>query len=126
MRRLRRTAFLLALLPACGGSDAPLADAGEGVDPWAAARGRMAAVVEERGVRDPGVLAAIGKVPRQAFVPEEARPLAYEDRAVDIGWKQTTSQPWIVAMLAELAEIGPDARVLEIGTGSGYGAAVLA
>lgn len=79
-----------------------------------------------RQVQDPRVLAAMRKVPRHEFVPEEQRRHAYEDNALPIGHGQTISQPFIVALMAEAAEIRPGDRVLEIGTGSGYGAAVLA
>jgi len=76
-------------------------------------------------VRDPRVLDAMRKVPRHEFVPEAQRGHAYEDHPLPIGHGQTISEPYIVAIMAEVAEIGPDARVLAIGTGSGYGAAVL-
>jgi protein-L-isoaspartate(D-aspartate) O-methyltransferase len=79
-----------------------------------------------RDVQDERVLAAMRKVPRHEFVPEAQRRHAYEDRPLPIGYVQTISQPCIVAIMAEVAEIGPGERVLEIGTGSGYGAAVLA
>lgn len=82
--------------------------------------------IEARGVRDPRVLAAMRKVPRHEFVPEEQVPLAYEDHPLPIGHEQTISQPYIVAAMSELANVGPGARVLEIGTGSGYQAAILA
>ena len=82
--------------------------------------------IESRGVRDPRVLAAMRKVPRHEFVPEEQRPHAYEDHPLPIGHDQTISQPFIVAAMTELAQVGPGTRVLEIGTGSGYQAAVLA
>ena len=79
-----------------------------------------------RGIHDPRVLAAMRKVPRHLFVPESQSPYAYEDRPLPIGEGQTISQPFIVAAMTELAAPGPEARVLEIGTGSGYQAAVLA
>ena len=82
--------------------------------------------VARRGVQDPAVLRAMRTVPRHRFVPEASPQAAYSDRPLPIGHGQTISQPYIVAFMAEAAEIGPDARVLEIGTGSGYGAAVLA
>jgi protein-L-isoaspartate(D-aspartate) O-methyltransferase len=82
--------------------------------------------IVERGVQDPRVLEAMRRVPRHEFVHEGERRHAYEDRPLPIGHGQTISQPYIVAIMAEVAEIAPDARVLEIGTGSGYGAAVLA
>jgi protein-L-isoaspartate(D-aspartate) O-methyltransferase len=92
-----------------------------------AARQQMVAEqIVARGVRDPRVLAALRVVPREAFVPEELADFAYLDRPVPIGRDQTISQPYVVAAMTELAAIGPDARVLEIGTGSGYQTAVLA
>ena len=82
--------------------------------------------VREKGIRDPRVLDAMARVPRTRFLPPETRDLAIEDRAVDIGLEQTISQPFIVAVMTlELALTGIE-RVLEIGTGSGYQAAVLA
>lgn len=73
----------------------------------------------------PGVLDAMAKVPREAFVPEERRELAYRPTALDIGHGQTISQPLIVAVMTGLLRPAPDHKVLEIGTGSGYQAAVL-
>lgn len=78
-----------------------------------------------RGVRDPLVLAAMGKVPREAFVPEELKEFAYEDSALPIEAGQTISQPYIVARMIELLELDPTDKVLEVGAGSGYAAAVL-
>jgi protein-L-isoaspartate(D-aspartate) O-methyltransferase len=72
------------------------------------------------------VMAAIGKVPRHEFVPESLRGRAYLNRPLPIGNGQTISQPYIVALMTDLAAVGPDSVVLEIGTGSGYQAAVLA
>jgi len=79
-----------------------------------------------RGVTDPRVLAVMGKVPRHEFMPEALRAQAYGDHAMPIGEGQTISQPYIVALMSELLELKGDERVLEIGTGSGYQAAVLA
>lgn len=79
-----------------------------------------------RGIRDPGVLDAMRRVPRHLFVPPSQRRLAYTDGPLPIGEGQTISQPYIVALMTELARPGPDDRVLEVGTGSGYQAAVLA
>ncbi len=78
-----------------------------------------------RGVTDRRVLAAMGSVPRERFLPPEMAEFAYEDSPLPIGSGQTISQPYIVALMAAAAELGPRDRVLEIGTGSGYGAAVL-
>lgn len=78
-----------------------------------------------RGVDDERVLAAMATVPRERFVPAEDRPRAYRDGALRIGAGQTISQPWIVATMASLLELDGGERVLEVGTGSGYSAAVL-
>lgn len=82
--------------------------------------------VASRGVRDARVLAAMRKVPRHLFVPEEFRVGAYSDQPLPIGHRQTISQPYIVAFMSEAMELKPGDRVLEIGTGSGYQAAILA
>jgi protein-L-isoaspartate(D-aspartate) O-methyltransferase len=82
--------------------------------------------IEERGVRDAAVLSAMRKVPRDRFVPERLAARAYDDRPLPIGEGQTISQPYIVAMMTEALRLRQDDRVLEIGTGSGYAAAVLA
>ena len=78
-----------------------------------------------RGIEDPRVLAAMTEVPRELFLPENRRRRAYRDGAVRIGEGQTMSQPWIVACMAQLLELSGEERVLEVGTGSGYAAAVL-
>jgi protein-L-isoaspartate(D-aspartate) O-methyltransferase len=88
-----------------------------------------AAMVEEqlvaRGIRDADVLAAMGRVPREAFVPPESRMLAYADRALPIGGGQTISQPYMVAAMTEALQLRPTDNVLEVGAGSGYQAAIL-
>lgn len=93
---------------------------------WDALRKRM---VDEqlrgRNIRNSRVLDAILKVPRHLFVPEPQRPSAYIDSPLPIGYDQTISQPYIVAFMTEALEVQPEHRVLEIGTGSGYQAAVL-
>jgi protein-L-isoaspartate(D-aspartate) O-methyltransferase len=81
--------------------------------------------LRRRGIADECVLAAMASVPREAFLPEEVRARAYRDGAVPIGEGQTMSQPWIVACMTSLLELKGDERVLEVGTGSGYGAAIL-
>ncbi len=86
----------------------------------------VAQQIAGRGVRSPAVLAAMRRVPRHEFVPAALRAAAYDDRPLPIGEQQTISQPYIVALMTELAGVGRGARVLEIGTGSGYQAAVLA
>jgi len=89
-----------------------------------------AAMVERqlrgRGIRDERVLAALGAIPRHRFVPSDQRHLSYADGALPIGEGQTISQPYVVARMTELLAPAPGARILEIGTGSGYQAAVLA
>jgi len=97
-----------------------------GTDPWESARERMVATqIAARGVGDEQVLAAMRRVPRHLFVPAEVRGSAYSDYPLPIGHGQTISQPYIVAMMTSLLQIEPDDRVLEIGSGSGYQAAVL-
>ena len=90
------------------------------------ARHRMVDLqVAKRGIRDKFVLDAMRTVPREMFVDEGFDEFAYEDSPLPIGEGQTISQPYIVALMMEAAEIGPGDRVLEIGTGSGYAAAVM-
>jgi protein-L-isoaspartate(D-aspartate) O-methyltransferase len=78
-----------------------------------------------RGIRNPTVISAFLEVPREAFVPDVAADLAYEDMPLSIGHGQTISQPYIVALTAEALHLSPEAKVLEIGAGSGYAAAIL-
>ncbi|MCG8430220.1 MAG: protein-L-isoaspartate(D-aspartate) O-methyltransferase [Candidatus Omnitrophica bacterium] len=82
--------------------------------------------IASRGVKDPGVLEVMRRLPRHLFIPESRRAWAYVDSPVPIGEGQTISQPYIVALMTELLELDGSERVLEIGTGSGYQAAVLA
>ena len=82
--------------------------------------------IEARGIRDPLVLSAFRTVPRHLFVSEALRDQAYGDYPLPIGEQQTISQPYIVAEMTQALEVGPNDRVLEIGTGSGYQAAILA
>jgi protein-L-isoaspartate(D-aspartate) O-methyltransferase len=96
-------------------------------DPWQAARRRMIdEQIRARGVTNQAVLDAMRKVPRHQFVPANLRDSAYEDGPLPIGQGQTISQPYIVAYMTEALDVRPGDRVLEIGTGSGYQAAVLA
>ena len=105
-----------------GGSEGP-----EDESDFAAARERMvAAQIEARGVRAPRVLEAMRRVPRHHFVPEPLRKAAYDDIPLPIGLGQTISQPYVVAVMTEALEPEPGDVVLEVGTGSGYQAAVLA
>ena len=104
----------------CGQSRAPVGDLG---------RERKRMVQEQlvpRGIKDGRVLAAMAKVPREEFVPLESRAASYEDGPLPIGHDQTISQPYIVAFMTEQLRLSPTDRVLEIGTGSGYQAAILA
>jgi protein-L-isoaspartate(D-aspartate) O-methyltransferase len=95
-------------------------------DPFAAAREQMVRrQLAARGVRDPRVLDAMGRVPRHELVPPELRDEAYEDRPLPIGHGQTISQPYVVAAMSEALRLEGGERVLEVGTGSGYQAAVL-
>lgn len=82
--------------------------------------------IAARGVRDPRVLSTLRAIPRHIFVPPGFQPRAYEDHPIEIGRGQTISQPYMVALMTELLELKPSDRVLEIGTGSGYQAAILA
>jgi protein-L-isoaspartate(D-aspartate) O-methyltransferase len=82
--------------------------------------------IEARGVKHPAVLKALRDTPRHQFVPPEMQPWAYADRPLPIGYGQTISQPYIVGYMSELLEPDPKKTVLEIGTGSGYQAAILA
>ncbi len=115
---------------------AALAGAGAGAADPAAQRAAMVRIVAE-DVRasadylgtdrlDPRVLDALGRVPRHAFVPPAERDQAYENRPLPIGWGQTISQPYIVAVMTHLLALEPGDRVFELGTGSGYQAAILA
>jgi protein-L-isoaspartate(D-aspartate) O-methyltransferase len=96
-------------------------------DKYTAARERMVAQqIQARGVYNPQVLAAMRKVPRHLFIPRQLWDQAYNDYPLPIGEDQTISQPYIVALMTEILEIKATDRVLEIGTGSGYQAAILA
>ena len=112
-----------------GGTVAPSPGQQESADGETTYRDARLRMVERdliaRGVGDPQVLEAMRQVPRHLFVPEALRSHAYEDRPLPIGLRQTISQPYIVALMTELADVGSGDRVLEIGTGSGYQAAVL-
>lgn len=130
-RQLLRTGRLLAivLLPL-------VAPAGHGQDDYDAERRQMVAEIAAlardtaaetgRPVFDAGVIAVLGRVPRHRFVPAEQRRAAYRNRPLPIGHGQTISQPYIVALMTDLMRVRPEHTVLEIGTGSGYQAAVLA
>ena len=95
-------------------------------DPDAARQAMVAEQLRTRGIADERVLQAMAAVPRDAFVPDEARWEAYADEALPIGAGQTISQPYMVARMTELLDVQSGDRILEIGTGSGYQAAILA
>ena len=98
----------------------------KGGEDWALReRRRLVRALERRGIQSRAVLSAIGSVPRERFVAPDLHELAYADRALPIALDQTISQPYIVALMTELAGAGPGCRVLEIGTGCGYQTAVL-
>ncbi len=131
--------FIISLLTGCTTSVSPTAMQLEAspalvstslpsdVDPYQQERYRMVeTTIEARGVDNPDVLQAMRSVPRHRFVPDDYLDLAYGDHPLPIGYGQTISQPYIVAWMTELLELKPGAKVLEIGTGSGYQAAVLA
>jgi protein-L-isoaspartate(D-aspartate) O-methyltransferase len=95
-------------------------------DRWAVERQRMVdQQIRAREITSPAVLEAMRRVPRHLFVPEEERSSAYSDAPQPIGFGQTISQPYIVAFMSEALDVRKDHRVLEIGTGSGYQAAIL-
>ena len=102
-------------------------DSGTSSTEFAKRRARMVErQLRRRGIEDERVLEAMGAVPRERFVPADVRDRAYRDGALPIGEGQTISQPWIVARMSALLELEGPERVLEVGTGSGYAAAVLA
>jgi protein-L-isoaspartate(D-aspartate) O-methyltransferase len=112
----------LALLTVISGTSLAQSD-----DEFQAARQHMVArQLKGRDITDERVLAAMAKVPRHRFVPEFLAPLAYGDHPLPIGSQQTISQPYIVALMTQWAAVQPGDKVLEVGTGSGYQAAVLA
>ena len=120
-KRVFLTVFLLLAAAACGAAPPRTSQDTE----IAEARKQMVEDIRARGVKDSAVLAAVGSVPRHLFIPEAERSNAYEDRPLPIGYRQTISQPYIVALMTSLLGLRPDSRVLEVGTGSGYQAAVL-
>lgn len=130
MRRCALTAALLfvaAILVANGAWAQEAKPAPAKTDPHAEARATMVRRdIEGRGVKDARVLSVMREVPRHLFVPPAVQAEAYADHPLPIGHGQTISQPYIVGLMTELLEVRPGDRVLEIGTGSGYQAAVLA
>ena len=123
---------LLLCLAGCAGELAPNssriqgASSNSSIEQFELQRQQMVEFqIRERGIEDERVLAAMSKVPRHQFVDSPWKDFAYSDRPLPIGYQQTISQPYIVAYMSETAEISPEAKVLEIGTGSGYQAAIL-
>ena len=115
------------LLAAVLGLTAARPGTAAGTDPYAARRRAMVQIqLAARGIHDPKVLAAMAKVPRHRFVPPGYRRWAYSDQPLPIGFGQTISQPYIVAFMTQALELKGGEKVLEVGTGSGYQAAVLA
>ncbi|HZL98964.1 MAG TPA: protein-L-isoaspartate(D-aspartate) O-methyltransferase [Planctomycetota bacterium] len=114
----------LFLLAACARNERPAAAEADGRE--AERLAMVAQQIEARGIGDPQVLEAMRTVPRHWFVPESQAALAYADGPLPIPAGQTISQPYIVALMTEALRLRPDSKVLEIGTGSGYQAAVLA
>lgn len=125
-RRLISLAAALSLLPSAAAAvDQDYATArGRMVDTIVDLAGGDAASLGSEGI-DPAVLSVMRQVPRHEFVPDESRDEAYENRPLPIGYGQTISQPYVVALMTDLLDPGKDDVVLEIGTGSGYQAAVL-
>lgn len=104
-----------------------MSDKNTDTDRYAKARRDMVGrQLKLRGIKDKAVLEAMGKVRRELFIPDNVTEYAYEDRPLPIGMEQTISQPYIVALMTESLELDSSMKVLEIGTGSGYQAAVLA
>jgi protein-L-isoaspartate(D-aspartate) O-methyltransferase len=96
-------------------------------DAWQGARERLVGMVADHAApRDPRVLEAFRQVPRHLFIPDAQRVFAYDDRALPIGDEQTISQPSMIAIMLDALECQPSSRVLEVGAGSGYAAALLA
>src|SRR6202011_458756 len=121
MQRISQCLLMVAL--AATGCDHKVASTSE----FAAERQKMVQEqLKPRDIHDERVLAAMSKVPREAFVPENMRAQIYADSALPIGHDQTISQPFIVAYMTEQLRLQPTDRVLEVGTGSGYQAAILA
>lgn len=119
---LAASACAMEGVPGARGGDQATAD-----DPFVRARQQMVSdQLVSRGIADPDVLEAMRKVPRHRFVPQSEAAQAYEDRPLSIGYDQTISQPFMVAYMTQALDLAPSDRVLEVGSGSGYQAAILA
>ena len=129
MRKLL-LALMIALNVSCGRPSPDQATASarprQDIDFEQSRRAMVEEQIEARGVTDARVLEAMLRVPRHEYVPERYRAFAYNDNPLPIEFEQTISQPYIVALMTELVQLEPDDRILEIGTGSGYQAAVAA
>jgi protein-L-isoaspartate(D-aspartate) O-methyltransferase len=127
-----RTGILASLLVAFAGAASAVSYA---VDPTESARMELIKIIEQdvrqtsrelnKSELDPRVMQVMARVPRHEFVPAEEKPNAYENRPLPIGYGQTISQPYIVAIMTDMLNLKPDSKVLELGTGSGYQAAIL-
>src|SRR5688500_5384863 len=126
MRRVR-TSHLLGLASAGAVASAVIVLLAQspGSDAQARRREMVSGQIRARGVVDARVLAAMGKVPRERFVPSDLQARAYDDSPLPIGYGQTISQPFIVGYMTDALGVEPEHTILEIGTGSGYQAAVL-
>ena len=132
---MKKSTLFLILIFCCASVATGFAQGVDVSDPWSDERAAMIAGIEKdvrdtaelinRGSFDRRVMEAMATVPRHEFVPESQRSKAYENRPLPIGRGQTISQPYIVALMTDLLQPQPGQRVLEIGTGSGYQAAVL-
>ncbi len=128
MRRpLAHTLFIVVLAAGCDGEQQAVQDTPGAQDFYTSARQLMVTEqLQGRDIVDPAVLQAMSRVPRHEFLPESQRRLGYTDQPLFIGHGQTISQPYIVALMTQVLELKQNESVLEIGTGSGYQAAVLA
>ena len=125
MTRGPRVAVIAAAIAAAACDAVSTARQAAGINPETARKLMVDRQLAGRDIKDPRVLEAMRKVPRHDFVPEEMRASAYEDTPLPIGYDQTISQPYIVAYMSEALQLDRSHRVLEIGTGSGYQAAIL-
>jgi protein-L-isoaspartate(D-aspartate) O-methyltransferase len=116
----------LAWAAGCGGAADKEEPVNDDAQMWRRLNAMVDSQIEGRGVSDPATLKAMREVPRWEFVPPDMRNRAFEDNPLPIGEGQTISQPYIVAYMTEALKLQPDDRVLEVGTGSGYQAGILA
>lgn len=122
--RAQKAASGSAINPEAGMIDGP--SSAETSSPWKESRHALIDTIRQAGIADERVLAAMRQIPRHELVPALHQQHAYSDTPLPIGYGQTISQPYVVALMTELADVGSEERVLEIGTGSGYQTAVLA